>query len=388
MASIPSILDKIISSKETSEVEQFHPAEVLSQLLKELSAKEIDIVNRRHFAATSDGREQTLEEIGKLYHVTRERIRQIEKAAITTMRKGKHSSAPLHAAERAIMTILTHHGGIMEEQALLRAVLSYAGQTTQNRTAVLFLLQEMLNDRFASVSPDKTFRAAWKVKLKTLDFTHEVIRELLAVIDTLQVPTKLDTIYERFRVTPFAVEHSDKLNVDVMSAVMGLSQAIGRNPFDEYGRTAWGSITPRRMNDKIALILRKEGKPLHFVEIARRINEAGFDDRTAYPPTVHNELILNDQYVLIGRGIYALREWGYKPGVVADVLVDILQEAQRPMSREELVAEVLKRRMVKRNTIHLALTNRSRFRRQEDGMYVLVAPEEPKAPLAHEGPEG
>jgi len=97
-----------------------------------------------------------------------------------------------------------------------------------------------------------------------------------------------------------------------------------------------------------------------------------FDRRRAYPPTVHNELILNDEYVLVGRGIYALREWGYKPGVVADVLGRILRDAGTPLTRDELVARVLKERIVKRNTIHLALTNRKLFQKHADGTYALV----------------
>jgi hypothetical protein len=128
------------------------------------------------------------------------------------------------------------------------------------------------------------------------------------------------------------------------------------------------------MSDKIYLVLKKVGKPLHFNDITRLINETKFDHRVAYPPTVHNELILNDRYVLVGRGIYALKEWGYKPGVVVDILTSILKKEQRPMTRDELVAEVLKQRMVKRNTIHLALTNRKKFIKDLKGAYSLVPP--------------
>ncbi len=127
------------------------------------------------------------------------------------------------------------------------------------------------------------------------------------------------------------------------------------------------------MHDKILLVMRKHGQPMHFQEIAQKINELGFDQRQAYPPTVHNELILNDEYVLIGRGLYALREWGYKPGVVADVLAAVLQAAGQPMTRDQLVAKVLEQRRVKRNTIHLALTNQQRFTRLPDGRYTLAA---------------
>ena len=87
---------------------------------------------------------------------------------------------------------------------------------------------------------------------------------------------------------------------------------------------------------------------------------------------MHNELILNDQYVLVGRGIYALKEWGYRPGVVANVIVDILKKENAPLAREELVEKVLKQRIVKKNTIYLALTDKSKFKRLDDGTYTLA----------------
>lgn len=110
---------------------------------------------------------------------------------------------------------------------------------------------------------------------------------------------------------------------------------------------------------------------MHFTKIAERINKIHFDSRKAYPPTVHNELILNARYILVGRGIYALKEWGYKPGVVAEVISDILKKAGQPMKRGEIVDSVLKQRLVKKNTIHLALTDQKRFNKLSDGRYIL-----------------
>jgi len=124
------------------------------------------------------------------------------------------------------------------------------------------------------------------------------------------------------------------------------------------------------MNDKIYLILKRSGKPLHFTEIAQLINEAGFDHKKALPATIHNELILDDRYVLIGRGIYALREWGYEPGVVRDVIRSIL-EREEALSREEIIERVKRERYVKDATIAVNLQN-GMFMRLPDGKYTLV----------------
>lgn len=367
-----SILDKILSTKQLSDMEQFNPSDSLSILLKELTGKEEDILRRR-FGLSGEG-EQTLEEIGKLYQVTRERIRQIEKAAVAKFRRSKNFSEAVRPVEHLVVTILTGRGGVMEEQSLLDQLLTYSGPTEANRRAVLFFLYELLKDKVEFLPADENFREAWKLKSVNLDLLRETMTELKTTIEAVGQPVEFNALLEKFRTTTFYTEHNQRLSDDVLNSALELSPAIARNPYGEYGLVLWGSIAPKRMNDKILIVLKKEGKPLHFTEIAKRINEAGFDQRKAYPPTVHNELILNKEYVLVGRGIYALREWGYREGVVAEVLVDILTKAGRPMTRDELVQEVLRQRLVKKNTIHLALTNRSLFSKLSNGEYSLATP--------------
>jgi hypothetical protein len=101
------------------------------------------------------------------------------------------------------------------------------------------------------------------------------------------------------------------------------------------------------------------------VYIAKKINETSFDHKIANPATVHNELILDPKYVLIGRGIYGLKEWGFKEGVVQDVIRDILAE-NGPLTKEQLTEKVLANRMVKKTTINLALMNKDIFEKVGD----------------------
>ena len=118
--------------------------------------------------------------------------------------------------------------------------------------------------------------------------------------------------------------------------------------------------------------MKKEAKPMHFTEIAKKINEAGFDKKQAYPATIHNELILDDKYVLVGRGIYALKEWGYQPGVVIDVITEVLEEASEPLTKEEIIKRVLEKRIVKKSTIQLALMNKDKFAKVGRNKYQLA----------------
>ncbi len=365
-----SILDKIMSSKQITDMEQFNPSESASLLLKEISTKEEDILRRR-FALNGEN-EQTLEEIGTQYRVTRERIRQIENSAILKIKKSKTFTNIIHPIQVLVTDIITAHGGIMEEKSLFDKLLSYSGDSEVNHRAVRFIIKELLGDKIEPIEPDTDFRIAWKIKNTRDDVMRGLINLMVGLVRTIGKPTDLETLKNRINASDYFTKHPDRLADDFIAAALELSCQIGRNPFGEYGLIDWGSIEPKRMNDKIMLVLKKNGKPMHFTEIAKRINEADFDERKAYPPTVHNELILNPEYVLVGRGIYALREWGYSDGVVADVLEHILREAGRSMSRQSLVDAVLKQRMVKKNTIHLALTNRAKFRRLENGEYTLA----------------
>ena len=148
-----------------------------------------------------------------------------------------------------------------------------------------------------------------------------------------------------------------------------ISKDIDRNILGEWGLSRWQTVTPKRMGDKVYLVLRKASKPLHFTEIANLINQAGFDAKTAYPATIHNELILDERYVLVGRGIYALKEWGYNTGTVLDVVSQILGESKVPLTKEEIIKRVLEQRIVRKSTILLALTNRNQVTKLPDGTY-------------------
>lgn len=362
-----SILDKIISSKEDQEKQEFNPSEAIALLLKKLNQKEADVLKRRF--GLSDFNRETLEIIGRRYEVTRERIRQIESLSIKKIKGAKEFTETIRPVEHVLSNLLGQYGGVSEEEYLLDQ-LFLTNHQASDKKAVLFILGELLDKRFAKVLANAKYRAGWKLQLTSLDFVDSVIAQLMAIIAKENTPLTLEKICAFFFRTDFCKQHENQINEKVIESYLEISQQISKNPFNEYGLINWGSIIPKRMNDKIYLVMKKEGKPMHFTAIASKITSVF--KKKAYPPTVHNELILNDKYVLVGRGIYALKEWGYKEGVVADVLTNILKSHQKPLSRDELLTEVLKQRIVKKNTVYLALTNKKRFKKLADGRYLLV----------------
>jgi len=81
--------------------------------------------------------------------------------------------------------------------------------------------------------------------------------------------------------------------------------------------------------------------------------------------------IKDKRFVLVGRGLYALAEWGYEPGTVSEIIVQVMKKANCPLSKEEIIEKVLAKRLVKENTVLINLQNRKLFEKTGDGAYAL-----------------
>lgn len=384
MADQNSILDKIMESQERQQATLFNPNELISDLLKNISHKEGDILSRR-FGLLGKNRE-TLEQIGKYYDITRERIRQIETATIKKIKDLKNFKSQIEIADQHITRLLENSGGVMEENHLLDEI-NFSDEKKENHPATQFILTKLLNDKFESIKPDDELLGGWKLPTVAIDLVKEIVQELVTIIEAEDRLLGQDELLEIFRQKDFYKNNKDKIaalrlgadqdqlekEIDkVINSYLQISKKVDQNILNEWGIAKWNTITPKRMSDKVYLILRKTDKPLHFTEITDLINQASFDKKVAYPATIHNELILDDRFVLVGRGIYALKEWGYKTGTVMDIIVDILTKTNKPMAKDEIVKAVLDQRLVRKSTIYLALTNKEKIKKLENGTYVIV----------------
>lgn len=364
-----SILDKVINSQKSTVTANFHPQEILNTLLKNLKERETEVLNLRH--GFSDNQPKTLEEIGKKFNVTRERIRQIENSALKRIKNLSTLEEALKSLEIIVNQTLEDYGGIMQEEHLIQEVLIIPGATAANYAATYFILSQLLKEKLHYLDNDEELRPAWKLPTLSLEAVKDILNALIDVINQSGQPLAAEKIYEQIAGGKLPGDWNASLNDQVVFSLLKISKKVAANPFNEWGLTHWETIALKRMSDKIYLVLKKEGRPLHFKEIAEKINAIGFDHKQANPATIHNELILDDKYVLVGRGLYALKEWGYKPGVVTEVIEEILKE-DSPLSREEIIEKVLTKRLVKRSTIILALMNKDKFKKNQTGEYELV----------------
>ncbi len=357
-----SILDKVIDSQKSAVVMDFNPQQILNSLFKPLNQREVDVLTLRH--GLEDNKKKTLEEIGNKFNVTRERIRQIENTALKKVRNNENLDELLRPVEVIINQTLEEHGGIMQEDSLVKKVLLIPGESKASFSSTKFILSQLLSEKLHFICTDDNLHNCWKLPTTSIEEIQSIINKLIGQIEKENQPLATQNIIQHLE---------EDMEEHVAESLLEISKNVSTNPFNEWGMVNWNSISLKRMSDKIFLILKKEAKPLHFTDIAKKINQAGFDHKKANPATIHNELILDKKYILIGRGIYALEEWGYKPGVVAEVISEVLKEAGIPLSREEIIEKVLEKRMVKRSTIILALMNKDKFAKNESGEYLIAS---------------
>lgn len=346
-------------------------AELVNTLLGNLPEREREVLQKRNALANTEP--ATLEQIGEEYNITRERVRQIEKEGLRKLLNFDYEKAklPVSDLQSQIEEYLKTHGGLMAENHLIEKLM--VERQADEANALNFLLGYILGSKFNRIDDRDEFHIIWHLQGVDLDSALAIADALKEIIESQKSPLHLEDLYEQFQ-SHNLYEKVDKTpgdNQAIMEALLRARRDLGKNILGQWGSVDWNTITPKRMTDKAYLILLREGKPLHFTQVADLINQANFDHKKACPATVHNELILDDKYVLVGRGIYALRDWGYQEGTVADIIEKILKE-KGPLSKKELMDEVLKQRMVQKTTVTLALMNKDRFDRQKDGLYIIV----------------
>lgn len=368
MSEVASILDKVLENKQAEELYQFDPQLILQSLFSELNEREQEVLVRRFGLSGEDA--QTLEIIGKHFGVTRERVRQIETGSIKKLKNLETLAEQLKMIEQVLFQVLDQHGGIMEEMHLLDSALQHRDQSLIERAILIFFLEKLLAQKFDRWHDPEHYHRSWKLVSVNDEAVKGLIDDLIKTVDGHSEPIEEDQLIKAILDALEAETHER-----VVKGHLRIAKKLKKNIFGKWGRSHWNSITPKRMNDKVYLVLQDVNRPLHFTEIAEKINELNFDHKTAYPATVHNELILDDKYVLVGRGIYALSDWGYQPGVVADVISRVLEEAGSPLAREAIVEKVLEQRIVGKSTVHLALMNKQRFSKLGDGRYQLLISE-------------
>ncbi|MBN2197639.1 hypothetical protein JW698_00350 [Candidatus Wolfebacteria bacterium] len=312
------------------------------------------------------GSKKTLAGLGEKYGITRERVRQIEEESLELARerilKEKMSKEVLETIDRHLIGL----GGLRRDNLLIPEIKIIFKDNNLHHWHLRFL-SEVSGGRPLYYSGNSELHNFWYLNEKNIDFVNKFVLKLEKIIaDKKEDLITNQQFYDYF--TKIAKIHkiSDFIGLNYVS----ISKKFNLNPFGDWGLNEWEEISPKTVREKAYLILKKEKEPLHFRKIAEAINKINFSGRPAHPQTVHNELIKDPRFVLVGRGMYGLSEFGYKPGITKEILKQILKE-EGPLFPEEIIDLIEKQRFLKKNTILLNLQNKDYFKKMPDGRYAV-----------------
>ncbi|MBU1292859.1 hypothetical protein KJ819_02195 [Patescibacteria group bacterium] len=346
------------AKKSSSSKVSFDTTALVKKLLAEVPERAREVLIFR-FGLGTASRRDTLEAIGERWSITRERVRQIEAAGIEAIRNSKGFKDSQDAFSE-LSEYIQSLGGIVPEDVLLAGL----GGDEKAKNRFRFLL--VVGSSFFRERETDDFYARWHVDHKTADAVHTALSKLYEGLDDAEVLSEGEIINKFLE--ELKEVNSAYRDEEVLKRWLTISKTISKNPLSEWGRSHAPAIRTKGIRDYAYLVIKQKGEPMHFADVAKSIVEVF--SKKAHVATTHNELIKDSRFVLVGRGLYALAEWGYKPGVVRDVIRNVL--TKKPLGRDEIIAEVKKVRYVKDNTILVNLGDTRYFKRQKDGTYTIA----------------
>ncbi|MBU6500974.1 MAG: hypothetical protein KGJ89_02505 [Patescibacteria group bacterium] len=331
---------------------------IINALFNSLADRQKEVIVGRFGLKSGEG--ETLAAIGDTMGITRERVRQIEKSALGLLNKEVlKNSVCVHILNQSKKQ-LKNAGGVMRQDVLLQYGADFAEGLNKNYLALLL----EASGAFYFYPEDENYHPFYYL---TKDDLRTAVGFIDGWADNLK-SNKNKVLSGDYKTLLTNFIKTEKANKNHAENYLNITKKIGANPYGDVGLRDWAEINPTTTRDRIYLVLRKTGQPLHFQSIAKVINETSFGSQEALAPTVHNELIKDERFVLVGRGMYGLREHGYEPGVAREVIQKVLKK-NGPLHPNDVVQHVNKQRFFKPNTVIINLQNKDYFERLSDGRY-------------------
>ena len=323
-------------------------------LLSSVDERTRDVLSRRF--GLQEEESQTLEAIGRSFGVTRERVRQIEAGGLRQIEERLELNAKeqnMRKLFELVSSLLAKAGGFRREDLLLQEL---TDRVASLENCVAFLL--MFSKDLMREKESDDFYSFWTKKRDLGKILPQVLQKLREYLESQGKPLQFN-------------ELARSLEERVLMSHLEIAKDIEQTFEGRWGLVEWPEVKPRGVRDRAYIVLKHKQQPLHFREVAQLIDELGLQKKQGptLVQTVHNELIKDERFVLVGRGKYALSEWGVAPGTVKDVIVSILKEKGQPMKKDAIIQEVLRLRQVKASTVLLNLQDHSRFAKDDQQRY-------------------
>jgi hypothetical protein len=335
-------------------------SKTISIALANLTPRQKEVLVGRFGLEKKDGKRETLAAIGDRMDVTRERIRQIESAAIVLAKENILKNNDIASSLKKISGHIKENGGAVRKDAVVRYASAFLNGANGNHIDFLGEASGFFNLR----AEDNDYFPFYYLAKKDM-------KVALAFVDnwTNYLKSRKQKVFsDSYQATLASFLKIKPSFSSVAENYLSLSKRIRKNPYGDIGLREWPEINPTTIRDKIYLIMKKKKEPLHFESIADTINNIRFDDHVALTPTVHNELIKDDRFSLVGRGMYGLREYGYESGTAREAIANVLKK-KGPLVPADVVSHVNQKYSFRQNTILINLQNKNFFERMRDGTY-------------------
>ncbi|MFH1393019.1 MAG: sigma factor-like helix-turn-helix DNA-binding protein [Patescibacteria group bacterium] len=337
---------------------------IVDELVKILNPRTREVIEKR-FGLRSVSC-QTLEAIGQNLGITRERVRQIEALGLERL-ANKNVLEPMKPIFAVIEKHLADYGGVRRKDSFSKELSEVLSLKEKNNENLITFALTLGKEKFAYFKETSSRRNAWALNNAAYNSAINLVDALKKKLAEQNSPISKEMILKTANFI------NNGLGDKALFSYIELCKEISQNPFGEWGLIHSPEVSPKGVKDKAYLIFKKEQKPLHFTQVANLINQVSFDGgRSAHSQTVHNELIKDPRFVLVGRGTYALSDWGYEPGTVCDVLVSALKNTENGLTKEEIIKIVKAKRLVKDNTIILNLQNKKVFKKIDNERFILL----------------
>lgn len=333
-------------------MKEFNLEKSIKEVFTTLKEKERDILSNRF--GLSGEKAKTLASIGKNLNLTRERIRQIQNSALYKIKNSQNSEK-----------VFTYVQKIEQAQGGLISVKDIEKKLETNANYALFLMEASKN--LKKIKGHKSLSSTFIDKDLEQKDIISAENDLIKILTNKAKAIMVENLIEIYKI-------KGKVNLpdETIKSLVYASASFAFDWKNRIGLSNWREINPKSARDKSHFILKKEERPLHFTHIAELIAEGNFVGKNPTAATVHNELILDPRFVLVGRGIYALAEWGFKGGTVEDVIAEILRSNPKGLERDVIIEEVLKSKLVARNTVMMNLLVKKQFARDKKGLYKMA----------------
>jgi len=340
----------------------FSPKETAESLLNLVSQRDQEILKLRHGFDTQ--KPKTLDAIGKIFNLTRERVRQLQNQAVKNIGKHNEYENLTTATRKLILHTLEQFGGFVSLDELIEELNTISKNENDEKNIISFLLKHFMSE--AELVRNEEFKPSLRSFNLPLDFVQDVLNHIENIFSERKAILEASQIVKLFKNSEYYKIHEKEFNIllennggdleKIIFSYLHSSRKFIETPMEQWGLKDWEEVTPRRIGGKIYLVMLAKKKPMHFSEISEVINLSWTESRDIKSATVHNELIADDRFILIGKGIYGLKEWkGYEGGSVED-LIKKLRTKNANISEDEIIAEVSEKKLVKEATVRLALS--------------------------------